>query len=67
VIYCLPEGEKKSEQASLVITAMGAKSENQMEEGLKKLQIPYRIIGDARSPRRILEAIHEGYKAGSEI
>jgi 2,4-dienoyl-CoA reductase-like NADH-dependent reductase (Old Yellow Enzyme family)/thioredoxin reductase len=67
VIYALPDGETKSEKASLVITAMGAKSENQLEDGLKKLQIPYRIIGDAKSPRRIFEAIHEGYKAGSEI
>jgi 2,4-dienoyl-CoA reductase-like NADH-dependent reductase (Old Yellow Enzyme family) len=67
VIYCLPDGETKSEKASLVITAMGAKSENQLENGLKKLQIPYRVIGDAKSPRRIFEAIHEGYRVGSEI
>jgi hypothetical protein len=46
---------------------MGAKSENTLEDVLKQLAIPYRIVGDAKSPRRILEAIHEGHKAGGEI
>ena len=49
------------------MTAMGAKSENTLEDVLTALDVPYRIAGDARSPRRILEAIHEGYKAGEEI
>lgn len=55
------------EKASLIVTAMGAKSENTLEAVLKALAVPYRIVGDARSPRRILEAIHEGYQAGEEI
>jgi 2,4-dienoyl-CoA reductase (NADPH2) len=51
----------------MIITAMGAKSENSLENVLKQLAISYRIVGDAKSPRRILEAIHEGHKAGEEI
>jgi 2,4-dienoyl-CoA reductase-like NADH-dependent reductase (Old Yellow Enzyme family)/thioredoxin reductase len=58
---------EKVETAAMIITAMGAKSENALESVLKELAIPYRITGDAKSPRRILEAIHEGYKAGEEI
>ena len=58
---------EKEEKAALIITAMGAKSENDLENVLKELAISYRIVGDAKSPRRILEAIHEGYKAGEEI
>ncbi|PKN51510.1 MAG: NADH:flavin oxidoreductase [Deltaproteobacteria bacterium HGW-Deltaproteobacteria-13] len=58
---------EKVEKAATVITAMGAKSENDLEGVLKELAIPYRIAGDAKSPRRILEAIHEGHKAGEEI
>lgn len=60
-------GEEKEEKASLIVTAMGARSENDLEDVLKELAIPYRIVGDAKSPRRILEAIHEGYKAGEEM
>ena len=58
---------EKVEQAAMIITAMGARSENALEDVLKELAIPYRIVGDAKSPRRILEAIHEGHKAGEEI
>ena len=62
------QADKPSEEkASLIVTAMGAKSENTLEDVLTALDVPYRIAGDARSPRRILEAIHEGYKAGEEI
>jgi hypothetical protein len=46
---------------------MGAKSDNSLEDVLKDLAIPYRIVGDAKSPRRILEAIHEGHRAGEEL
>lgn len=67
VIYRLPDGQTASEPASMVITAMGAAPENTLEEGLKKHHIPYRVVGDAKHPRRILEAIHEGYRAGGEI
>lgn len=59
--------KEQEEAAAMVITAMGARSEKTLEDILKKLEIPYRIAGDAVNPRRIIEAIHEGYKAGEEI
>jgi len=46
---------------------MGAKSDNSLEDVLKNLAIPYIIVGDAKTPRRILEAIHEGHRAGEEL
>jgi pyruvate/2-oxoglutarate dehydrogenase complex dihydrolipoamide dehydrogenase (E3) component len=58
---------EKVETAAMIVTAMGARAENALEGVLKDLSIPYRIVGDAKSPRRIIEAIHEGYKAGEEI
>jgi 2,4-dienoyl-CoA reductase-like NADH-dependent reductase (Old Yellow Enzyme family)/thioredoxin reductase len=58
---------ERVERAALIVTAMGAKSDNALEDVLKNLAIPYRTVGDAKSPRRILEAIHEGFKAGEEI
>ncbi len=58
---------ERVERAALIVTAMGAKSENTLENVLKELAISFRTVGDAKTPRRILEAIHEGYKAGEEI
>jgi 2,4-dienoyl-CoA reductase (NADPH2) len=58
---------EKMEKAALIVTAMGARSDNSLEEALKQLTIPHMVVGDAKSPRRILEAIHEGHKAGEEI
>ena len=58
---------ERVESAAMIVTAMGARSENDLESALKEISIPYRIVGDAKSPRRILEAIHEGHKAGEEI
>lgn len=55
------------EPASMVVTAVGARSENGLETVLRDLGIPCLTVGDARSPRRLLEAIHEGHKAGREI
>jgi 2,4-dienoyl-CoA reductase-like NADH-dependent reductase (Old Yellow Enzyme family)/thioredoxin reductase len=66
VVYRQGDAEKTI-TAALVVTAMGAKSENALEGALKELGIPYRIAGDAKSPRRLLEAIHEGDRAGREI
>ncbi len=60
-------GEEKRVSAALVVTAMGARPVNGLEETLKKLGIPWRTVGDARQPRRLLEAIHEGDRAGREI
>jgi len=58
---------ERVESAALIVTAMGAKSENALEDVLKDLAISFRTVGDAKTPRRILEAIHEGYRAGEEI
>jgi len=66
VRYC-QENTERMESAAMIVTAMGAKSDNSLEEALKNLTIPYKIVGDAKSPRRILEAIHEGHKAGEKI
>jgi 2,4-dienoyl-CoA reductase-like NADH-dependent reductase (Old Yellow Enzyme family)/thioredoxin reductase len=59
--------EEKTLSAALVVTAMGAKPDSALEGALQKLAIPYRTVGDAKSPRRLLEAIHEGDRAGREI
>ncbi len=66
VVY-LKDFEEKSIQAGMVITALGARADNGLESILKEAGIQYKTAGDAISPRRLLEAIHEGDRAGREI
>jgi 2,4-dienoyl-CoA reductase-like NADH-dependent reductase (Old Yellow Enzyme family) len=67
VVHYLQGDEQKIQQAAMVITAMGARSDDVLADALKDLGIACRVVGDAKSPRRLLEAIHEGHQAGSEI
>ncbi len=60
-------GEEKTLSAALVVTAMGARPANGLEGAIKELGIPCCVVGDAKNPRRLLEAIHEGDRAGREI
>ena len=62
-----PEEEHRLEPAPMVVTALGASPENVLIDILDSLQIPYQIVGDAISPRRLLEAVHEGNEAGQRI
>ncbi len=59
--------EERREPAALIVTAMGARPDNALEGPLAELGIPCRVVGDAVSPRRLLEAIHEGHQAGRDI
>ncbi|MBC2717879.1 MAG: FAD-dependent oxidoreductase [Desulfobacteraceae bacterium] len=66
-VQFIKEDEEQTLSFTSVITAMGAQSDTQLSDVLGKLNIRHVIVGDAKSPRRILEAIHEGHRAGSEI
>ncbi|MFO7569684.1 MAG: FAD-dependent oxidoreductase [Smithellaceae bacterium] len=46
-----------------VVVATGMKPVNALGGVLEKLGIPFAIVGDARSPRRIIEATEEGARA----
>ena len=61
VIFERAGKEEKLSPAPLVVTALGAMSERKLEPVLKRMDIPYSVIGDAQSPRRLFEAIHEGF------
>ncbi len=54
-------------KADAVIFAVGAKARNQLVGELKGKVEEVHIIGDARQPRRIRDAISEGYVTGNDI
>jgi 2,4-dienoyl-CoA reductase-like NADH-dependent reductase (Old Yellow Enzyme family)/thioredoxin reductase len=60
-------GEDNTVPAASVITAMGARADTALEAALRDAGIPFITAGDAKGPRRILEAIHEGHRAGGEV
>jgi NADPH-dependent 2,4-dienoyl-CoA reductase/sulfur reductase-like enzyme len=66
-VHFIKGDEDTTVPAASVITAMGARSDTKLEEVLKEAGITYVVAGDAKSPRRILEAIHEGHRAGRGV
>jgi len=50
-----------------VVIAIGLKARDGLKGVLEGLEIPHTVIGDARSPRRIIEATEEGARAAWEL
>ena len=50
-----------------IIIAVGTDSQNEEIPGLGRSRILLRRIGDASAPRKLFDAIHEGYQVGIEI
>ena len=57
-------GESLRIPADRVVTAVGATSNDRLAEELRDTEFPVYVVGDARSPRGIAEAIYEGWRAG---
>jgi 2,4-dienoyl-CoA reductase-like NADH-dependent reductase (Old Yellow Enzyme family) len=67
VVFEAQGEEKRIEPAPLVVTALGARSSDELASGPAAERIPFKIVGDAAGPRRLLEAVHEGHAAGLDI
>jgi len=50
-----------------VVIAAGARPDNRLYEELKGRVAEVHLIGDAKSPRKVLEAVAEGFEAGRTI
>ncbi|MFH0786467.1 MAG: FAD-dependent oxidoreductase, partial [Pseudomonadota bacterium] len=50
-----------------VVLAVGLKAGDELKKVLEALEIPHTVIGDARRPRRIFEAVEEGARAAWEL
>ncbi|MHA1230675.1 MAG: oxidoreductase [Candidatus Helarchaeota archaeon] len=61
-------GDKvESIKADNVIIATGVKKNRELGEKLKEKGYSVRIIGDAKNPRKAIDAINEGFKAGLRV
>ena len=63
VTYIDSAGEQKVLQTDAVIVAVGFKPNRDLSEQLKGLSSEFIRIGDCSSPRKILDAVHEGFHA----
>ncbi len=57
--------EEKTFEADAIVTAMRHPASAE-DVGLSGLDVPVFFIGDAKKPRRLLAAIHDGYRLGME-
>ena len=53
--------------ADTIVLAVGIRPNKDLEEALKKLPAKLFLVGDCVSPRKAIDAIHEGFMAGLEI
>jgi 2,4-dienoyl-CoA reductase (NADPH2) len=59
--------QRKQQQFDNVIIASGSKSVQRLSKQIEKLGIPFAVIGDCVEPRKINNAIHEGFSSALEI
>jgi 2,4-dienoyl-CoA reductase-like NADH-dependent reductase (Old Yellow Enzyme family)/thioredoxin reductase len=59
--------EKSLGEYDSVVVAAGTRSVNDLEPLLREKKIAVKVIGDARKPRQIHDAVKDGFKAAAEI
>jgi len=62
------EGEEtRREPFDTVILAVGSAPLRALSDSLREAGIPFETVGDCNSPRKVYDAVHEGYLAGVVI
>jgi 2,4-dienoyl-CoA reductase (NADPH2) len=61
------EGTKKKECFDTVILAVGSAPQRKLMDGLTRATISYKSVGDCNAPRKIIDAVHEGYLAAIDL
>jgi len=64
----MAEGKGKTEEigGETILLAMGAEADRKLA-GVKEKVREFFMIGDCAKPRKIMDAVYEGTKAGCEI
>jgi len=61
------DGREEKIPAEAVVLALGSKPERALFDKLKEKNVPVQCVGDAVEPRKIVNAIHDGYNAARAI
>lgn len=65
ILIC--DDENVSVQFDKAVMAVGALPDDELYKKLENNNYEIMKVGDCKAPRRILEAVHEGFEAGREI
>lgn len=70
-VVCRTDGKEVSYNADSVVCALGLKSRKSLVEDLrakcKGVEIKIIPVGDVNKPRKIMQAVHEGFHAARRI
>jgi len=66
-ICSTPQGETRYSGYDMVVLAVGAKAYNPLEEKLKSKVKSLHVIGDAKKPRRIVDAVEEAARLAVQL
>jgi 2,4-dienoyl-CoA reductase (NADPH2) len=61
------EGQTLSEPADTVILALGSAPERKLADELTKAGVQFQEVGDSVKPRKIMDAVSEGFMAASKL
>ncbi|NQU04450.1 MAG: FAD-dependent oxidoreductase, partial [Calditrichaeota bacterium] len=61
------QGDKLLGEFDTVIAAVGSTSTNDLEQDIRSNGLDVHLIGDAKSPRNIFDAVMEGFEIGKQI
>ena len=61
------QGEEHHLKVESVVLALGSEPNDEIEKELKQAGFEYVKIGDVKKPRKIIDAVHEGFLAALEI
>ncbi len=67
VVIQTPEGERKLIEADTVVLAAGSMPNTELAADLKREVDRLILVGDCVEPRTIMEAVEEGFKAGTSV
>lgn len=67
VVFQDEKGKEQSIGANIVILATGSRSNDGLMKALREKGRPFFPVGDCIEPRKVIDAIHEGFSVGCQI
>ncbi len=66
-VKVLKDGKAETIPADSVVLAVGTRACNPLQNDLEEKNVPCHVIGDAKKPAMVFDAVHQGYAVGRKI
>ena len=60
-------GKRQEIAADTIVLAVGTKAQNPLQKAAAEQRIPCQVVGDAKQPAMVFDAIHQGFAAGRSL